>query len=95
MLVSLLLKYWKPLALVFVSLLIVVCSYIKGYRDCNAAWTIRQEKELVQRYEEWVKERNKSEGIVRKIDDARKNSPSDSLDSCLLSNNPLKTKCVQ
>lgn len=93
---ALLSKYWKPL----VGILLLAGIYFLGYTKGRNSVVLKQEKqiriELQERYEDAERNRIRNEEVVERIDRNRKERPHDDVrDSCLLSGDPLTTRCIK
>lgn len=89
-------NYWKQLALGVGVLALIFVIYNKGRKDCELATERATRKELVKRYTEAEEEATKNDRITYKIkEDLDKTPINDQRDSCLLSNDPFRTKCVK
>ncbi len=88
-------QYWKQISIVIGVLLVVWFIYHKGVRDCEQRVEHATHKEIEKRFEKDQKEQDRLVKIDRKIDTARTTRPmDDQRDSCLLSNDPYKMRCV-
>ncbi len=89
-------SYWKPLAIVG----LVVGIYFVGYHNGNVSAQRSAEKavnkELERRWAEYLKTQEAIDKESQKIDEDRQSRPlDDTRDSCLLSNDPFKKKCIK
>ena len=88
--------HFKSIFLVLAVTLILAGMYYKGYADCNRKHADAVNREINRRMEEYIKAREYTDKIKRSIESDRALRPiDDGRDSCILSGNPFKTKCVK
>ncbi len=93
---SFFLKYWKQFVLVGAIALVLFFVYNKGKKDCQLAAERKARTELEHRVDQVQKETDRTDRIQDKIALDRQQRPvDDDRDSCLLSNDPYKTKCIK
>ena len=88
-------RYWKPLLIGSVAVIVVFGAYLKGSRDCARRQEKAALKEVVNRVEDSQEERARVEEIDVEIDRRRSTQPNDALDSCLLSGDPYTKRCLK
>ena len=89
-------KYWKPLAIAGVILILVGGAYVKGRRDVARKMEREVAKELQRRIEDVQRERDRTDGIRDSIRNDRELHPlDDERDTCLLSNDPYTVNCLK
>jgi len=87
---SLLKKFWVPIACIAGLVVVVGASYYKGKKDCESKLDRAVIEELL-RQEEGIGNVNR-EG--RKLRDKTNSDLTDEQASCILSNNPFKKECL-
>lgn len=92
-------KYWKPLALLVLSLGLITGAYYKGYQKGKnkVIQTVEHTVyvEVEKRHEAAEQERTRVEQIGERIAKDRRESPiNDKRDSCLLSEDPFTERCL-
>lgn len=88
-------KYRKPLIIVGIVFFLISYIYYRGYKNATLQQNNQVLKEVEQRNKETWKVIESTEKTVRKIKRHRQNKPlDDKRDSCILSNDPFKTKCI-
>jgi len=89
-------RYWKPLVIISLLLVIVGGSYVKGRRDEAKKMERAVARELEKRIGDVQRERDRTDKIRDNIRNDRDTNPlNDSRDSCLLSNDPYKVNCLK
>ena len=96
LILSILKRYWKPLSIVGVSIILLGFAYYKGYNQCRQTSLKKELKDYDKRITDYIEVRDKNDRISKDIDNDRIINPvNDKRDSCLLSNNPLETQCLE
>ncbi len=91
-----LLKHWKGLSLAVIGIMVCAGMYFKGRLDCSRSYEKAAAKEIARRFEEYIKERDRTDAIKDVIEKHRSTTPvDDARDSCLLSNNPYSVDCLK
>lgn len=89
-------RYWKPLVIISIILVVAGGSYVKGRRDYARKMEQEVSKELERRIGELQRERDRTDKIRDNIRNDRETTPiNDNRDSCLLSNDPYKVNCLK
>lgn len=89
-------RYWKHFAVTGIVLALVLGIYAKGRRDCSLQMERRVAEELERRQDAVQRERDSTERVRDRIRSDRESRPiDDQRDSCLLSGDPFRTKCVK
>lgn len=88
-------RYWKPILGVTFALSLVLGVYLKGRSDAKAAYLKASLKATTAAMERYTSTVLHNQAIKDKIADDRAKTPTnDKRDSCLLSNDPFTTPCV-
>lgn len=94
-LIYILAKYWKPILITTVCIVLCTGAYVKGRTDTNKKWEHKINQEIANRLEKAQQERDRTDVVRRKIEEARKTRPvDDKRDSCLLSGDPYEAGCI-
>lgn len=89
-------SYWKSIAIGSIILLVVGGAYVKGRKDCAKQMDKEVIQELERRNDSVERERGKVEQVREKIRANRELTPvDDKRDSCILSGDPFKERCVK
>ena len=84
-------RYWKPLVIISILLVIAGGSYVKGRRDEAKKMERAVARELEKRIGDVQRERDRTDKIRDNIRNDRDATPiNDDRDTCLLSNDPYK-----
>lgn len=87
------LKYWKLLTGAAAIIALILGIYYKGYSDAKNYYEALTAQELTKRYQEWQESTIRNSQTTNNLIKARRTKPSDNLDSCILSHNPMRQKC--
>jgi len=90
---SFLKTFWKPLAIITLVLTVGTCSYIKGRSDYASKVEKKIRIETEKRREAVEAFREKAERWYETNETIIK-TPDDKRDSCILSGDPYKTRCL-
>lgn len=89
-------SYWKPLLGASLALMVIIGSYAKGKKDCALEHYKNSLREVEARTVEATEEASRSDRISDSIRADRVKQPlNDERDSCLLSNDPFKVRCIK
>lgn len=89
------LKYWKHILIPTTILGLFIGVYLKGRSDGAAAIVARTEAEYQRKIQEYLDQVSKGTKKADEIRDYRNNNKNDEVDSCILSDNPIKSRCIQ
>lgn len=89
-------RYWKPLVIISIFLVITGGAYVKGRRDEAKKMERAVARELEKRIGDVQRERDRTDKIRDNIRNDRDVTPiNDSRDTCLLSNDPYRVNCLK